>query len=171
MAAQPCDILVSSRSSEQASFRYAGITVATWHFGRELAVGNNKTECTAVWHLGFTLVVRISATLEMKAECACNFFPTRLLIFASARYKWSKCALPGGQRVGGCWPSAKSSCSSGPGPSQCKVSGGRQLQQGGSESALRGDREEPRPARYPGSAGGRTEQPKGRNVSVPRQEP
>ena len=42
-----------------------------------------------------------------------------------------------------------------PGP-VTKVGGGRQLKQGGSESALRGDSEEPRPARYPGSDGGRT---------------
>ena len=42
-----------------------------------------------------------------------------------------------------------------PGP-VTKVGGGRQLEQGGSESALCGDCEEPRPARYPGSDGGRT---------------
>ena len=42
-----------------------------------------------------------------------------------------------------------------PGP-VTKVGGGRQLKQGGSESALCGDSEEPRPARYPGSDGGRT---------------
>ena len=41
-----------------------------------------------------------------------------------------------------------------PGP-VTKVGGGRQLKQGGSESALCGDCEEPRPARYPGSDGGR----------------
>ena len=42
-----------------------------------------------------------------------------------------------------------------PGP-VTKVGGGRQLKQGGSESASCGDSEEPRPARYPGSDGGRT---------------
>ena len=37
-----------------------------------------------------------------------------------------------------------------------KVGGGGHLKQGGSESALHGDCEEPRPARYPGGDGGRT---------------
>ncbi|OLP73938.1 hypothetical protein AK812_SmicGene46669 [Symbiodinium microadriaticum] len=41
---------------------------------------------------------------------------------------------------------------------------------GGSENALRGDREEPRPVRHGGSDGGRTYQPADRSGSVPRQE-
>jgi len=40
---------------------------------------------------------------------------------------------------------------------------GQRLKPGGRESALRGDRDVPRPARYPGSDGGRKQQQKRKN--------